>query len=193
MEVKKCIHGIKGINNCKPCYNQYQREWRKKNRQKYIESSKKTKLKLLSNPLSEKLCINHGLITQENIDKWHRCRFCRREQNKKVYEKNHENWNSRTKEERQKKYNPEKIREYRLRHEKKLGEKHRQRVRAAQRKYSKDLYNGYVKFIISRNYKINRKEIPIELIEMERNRIKLRRKLLGVWKKPEYRRIFNKC
>lgn len=163
-------------SKCRECNNLKQKEWKEKNKEKVLENSKLQRYKRLNNPISKKICKTHEIISKDKIDKWHRCIECRREMNKKSYDNNKDRWESKKYENSGKLYTQEKRREYRLRYQQKYGEKFLERRRNNQKKYISSLTDGHVKFTISRKYGMDRKTIPEELIPIEREIQKIKRK-----------------
>lgn len=190
---KLCEHGVLK-KECGLCGAAYQREWRKKHRDTCLARQAKHRKRMLENPMTEKICAVHGKISGKQIDKWSRCIECTRAQNRANYRKNSEKWRSRDIENRKKQnsYSTERRREYRLRHENKLGEKHHKNRRRRQRRQCEILSDGHAKFIMARKYGIERKTIPLEFVAAERELQKLKRKIKGRWKDLKYRRDLYK-
>lgn len=193
----QCEHGILK-KDCKKCHNAYLKIWRQKNPEKEIARRKKHRQKRLEEgPPKKKTCKVHGLIKGKQIDKWARCVQCTRVQNKKVYDKNAESWPSRTHEARMARYSSEGQKLSRIKYEKKMikkiGKKAWANHRAErQRGCAERMTDGYIKFNMSRKYGLERKSIPKDMIDLERNVQKIKRIIKYRWKDNEFRREHRK-
>lgn len=186
MIVKTCPHHgellLENTNKngeCKKCRQNYSNKWRANNKEKEYENRKKYREKMLQNGIKKDSCITHGVIEKELFDKWGRCILCRRAQNKESYDKNKGKWPCRKIEVRRAAAlaNKESYHSYQVKHRIVRRERVRELARKKGVKYSRELYDGYIKFLLSRKFGFKRKEIDKNIIDLYRECVKIKRKI----------------
>jgi hypothetical protein len=170
-------HDLTRSQRCLHCARGYWKKYKEKNKDKVKECQKNNRQKRLNNRIAEKACKTHGVISSNQIDKWHRCILCRRVQNRKVYCRNDNTYESRLPENRRKRYheNHKRYRGYSKKHSRSEEAKKQRNIR--HRDYTAKLSDGYLRFHIARKYGFVRKEIPDTVKDLEKQIMMIKRKL----------------